>query len=220
MGPCYCPTCRLPIRARDIDLTAGVGQCRKCDRIWKIEDIAGRGPKKEPPPPGWSETEEGGGLLLVSRWSEANPVTPAMLLAFGVLLLMNVLLNGLIYGSDGQMQFLGGGLVFFLVFFGSMILINSFGSTEIRVFGGEITVRHSPFGRSASVATSFVRQVYVERVQTYQSGFVWRVIAMGEGKRVYWLLEGRDLEVARWVERRLEAHLGIQDIRVPREYNG
>ncbi len=234
-----CPKCQTPFEQDSVDLSLGVAYCGSCGHVaeLKLGGESTSAPERSPPappverrpatrpmpprPPGWQEARDGRTLVLSNTWRSADLFFMVFFTAFwdGILGFMFVMM---LAEGDGDAWFIlamphtwiGIGLAYYV----AASLLNR---TTIRADRGGFSISHGPvpwFG-GRRLEQRDLDQFYVVRSNVRvnrQARWNLQVVdASGLGVTV--LRWAKTLEEARWLEYRLEEHLGIENRHVPGE---
>lgn len=214
----------------DVNLSTGLARCRSCERV-QIHAPAGHAAALAPAeplarPPAVTETREGGRFVLAMSWYNNSVLfLIPFCIAWDAFLIFW-------YASalGGSTDASGGISLLMLVFpIGHVAagvgltwhtLATLFNRTTFALGGGRFEVSHGPvpwYG-GLDVREGAVRQLYVvESAVRRNNARTWKLCAkIGDTSRE--LVTGIvDLQLARYIEQRLEAQLGIADARVAGE---
>lgn len=231
--PLACPSCGAPIPAEDVNVALMVALCRGCASTVELAAGRSRPPaallELAAPPAGLTIEDRGGALVLRRRWFEPNG-------AFFFMVLWCVLWDGFLVvwylaafaglasgdvSSIGMALFptlhviAGVGVTYFT-------LATAINHSTITLDDTHLRIAHGPLPWRAPdpVPLRSIDQLYLtQRLQKNQRTFT--LVARRLDRTSVELLSGlpRD-EQARFLEQRIESHLGIPDRAVEGEYTG
>ncbi len=232
--PLACPSCGGRIPADDVNVELMVALCRSCDRAVELAPARAAPPdallELAAPPPGIEAHTEGEDLVLRWRWLKVGPdlfgLAAWVLFWNGFLVVWYAMAFTMLFnGEEDAVLAVVFPLIHVAVGIGAAYLLVAtlVNRSEIRVGPAHITVRHGPLPWSgpAPIPTGAVDQLYVVRNRNKQGGVTYDLVARRVDRTSDALLSGIGDDVqARFLERRIEAHLGIADRPVDGEYTG
>lgn len=224
-----CEGCGQPFTPDDINATLGLAACRSCKRIYPLRPVAPppSAPAALPQPAAWALTIEGSTLVLTRQWRGWGTAFPVIFAGFwnlfvGVfwvaILSGNMKVSG---GDDLPLPLLMMPHTLVGLGTGYWALCSLLNTTTLRADAAALSVRHAPLPwlGSTSIPRDQVRQLYVSRSSVrvnHQATF--NLCVLDAAKVGHTLIgRGRSLQEQRWLEQRIEAHLGIRDEAVPDE---
>lgn len=230
-----CKSCRLPISPQDINLEMAIAKCVACGEVFSFLEQMGGEIRAEPtgrlpaPKPQRFAVEEFGSELTISyRW-----FTPALFVMVffclfwdGFMVMWYSIAIGMIVnGQPAAWAMAAFGLLHLAV--GVGITYSTFASfvnsTQIKISGGELTIRHGPvrWGGNQTLNVDDILQIYCSdrthssRRRQWQS-YQLNVLKKDGGKLVL-LRNLNEPEEALFLEEQLEQKLGIAPQKVPGE---
>lgn len=229
-----CPRCGGALAAEDVNVPLMVALCRGCDATVELIASARTAPPPQlmelaTPPRGIRVSESGGELALSRRWYTSAFQT-------GFLVLWCVVWDGflVVWYAIGLANFAAGqteALIMLLfpilhvaagvgmTYLAAATLVNS---STIRLTASHLEVSHGPlpWGAPAPIPLRAIDQLYLVTVSGKNSR-TWNLVARRSDLTSEEVLTGIGDDVqARFLERRIEAHLGIEDHAVAGEYTG
>lgn len=227
-----CPVCSTPYRGDDVNLSTGLARCRMCDRVEQLTGTTASPATVAPVRPDVAEDlarpstvreeSRGGAFSLSFRWYQ--PMVWFMVpfcIAWDSFL---VVWYAIAFGLGGQMETDGAPVWLMIVFPVGHVaagvaltwhtVATIFNATTFSVANGRFKVSHGPipwFG-GVDVREDTVRQLYVaESNMRRNKQTTYKVCALIEGTAKELVTGISDLSVARYLERRLEQQLGLED---------
>jgi hypothetical protein len=227
MSVLSCERCGKAYGAADVNVQLGLATCRGCDTVYQLSPpaVAPR-PQRERGrlgiPEGWSEGTDGQGLLLRRRW---RGPTAYFLLLFCLFWdgIVGVFWLGALGGAleqSGEVSeappiffllphtLVGLGLTY-------VMLASLLNTTELRVGGGRLTVRHGPvpWWGSRDVPTAGLRQLFVsESSVRVNRRPTYNLCYLDDGSVARTLVSSlQTVAELRWAEQRIEERLEIKD---------
>ena len=222
-----CEVCDQPYHADDINPALGVVTCRQCRRVFSLRTVAApAAPAALPQPSSWQQAVEGSTLVLTRRWRGIGTLFPLVFAGFWnfvVGLFWVGFLSGKVHMGDPSVPlplfllphtFVGLGT-------GYWALCSLLNTTTIRADAATLSVHHAPLPwlGAASISRQRVRQLFVSAsVVRINHQPTFNLCYLDVDNVGHTLLgRGRSLQEQRWLEQRIEAHLGIRDEAVPGE---
>lgn len=241
-APLACPECGRDVPLADVSMDRGVALCRHCSRVFGLQELLGRpardetegdGPPAElvaalPPPDGVTVAEQAGGLVVKRRWFHA---TYLGLLAFavfwdGFLVVWYAAAFAGFASGEGDALF---ALLFPLLHVAAgvgitwMALAGLLNRTTVTVRGSKLRVQHGPvpWAHPPVIPTARLRQLFVVQRRGSKGAISYELHARLTDGSSEKLLGGlRDLRQGRYIEKRVEAFVGIRDRIDPEEHVG
>ena len=228
MSALTCPNCAAPFGPEDVQLSLGLGACRSCRQVIRLDSLRPPDPARAAlrQPAAWSRTIEGTTLVLRRSWRGPSTVF-ALPFAIFWCVLVGAFWVGLLTGKVQSAEMgapiavmllphtlIGVGLVYWA-------LAGLLNTTTVRADAAALSVQHAPlpwFG-SHSVARDRVQQLFVSRSSVRIGNKATFNLSYLDKDRVIHTLVGRGthLDDPRWLEREIESHLNIENEQVPGE---
>lgn len=230
-----CPACKAEVGASAVEVRGSEAEvrCPSCDFTWTIDatdaevavtEAAAReaeAVEEDTPPPGVEVTEVGGTLVLRRRWMTVTTIVlgPAALIGLGVV----AWALRLVSTSNAAISAVLLAAMVLLAFAAYVSLTGFTNRTHIVVDGTGIQVTHGPLPafwvKRHFVPREDIEQLSVKTLRVYRSragaGTTSTrhrlAVSLRDGSEVALLT---NLELAAqglFIERRIEAHLGIED---------
>lgn len=181
-----CTKCKRPILDHEQDVDKGIGHCRGCDFYFLLSDKVKRKRKEIVIPNGASYirlTIEENSLEMRIRW-------------FRNYSMRKVFKESLINGIPGSLYYL------------SAYFVNK---TFVKVENNILEIKHTPIDVLPYVyyKSSYVKQLYVERIGSYMKTFaLYAQLSDGRKEKLLWDL---DKKVLLFIEQEIERIFGIED---------
>ncbi len=217
-----CEVCQSPFTPDDLQPSLGLATCRRCQRV----QVLGRStpvaasPALPARPKAWTESVEGSTLVLRRSWRSMGSIFPLIFAGFWNLIVgifwVAVLTGAMPATEDGLPTFLllvphtlvGLGT-------GYWALSSLLNTTTVRADAAALSVQHAPLPwlGSQTIPRDQVRQLFVSRSSVQVNRQSTYNLCYLDGARVIHTLIGRRprLDEQRWLEQRIESHLGIRD---------
>ncbi len=179
-----------------------------------------------PAPKGMTVATEGGGLVIRRRWFSPSAF---FLLGFAVfwdgflVVWYTIALSGALGGDDAAAMALLFPLLHVAAGVGItwLALATLLNTTKITLRSGELSVEHGPvpWKRPPTLKAGDLEQLWVVEKRGNKGGRSYQLHARTRQGVAHKLVSGlQDVNQARFLERRLEAALGIRDRKVQGEY--
>jgi hypothetical protein len=217
-----CEVCQSPFTPDDLQPSLGLATCRRCQRVQVLGRSTPVAASSAPlsRPMAWTESVEGGTLVLRRKWRSRGTMFPVIFAGFWNVFMVSIWV-GLVTGAVAQTE--GGPPSFFLLIPHTMVGLGTaywaisglLNSTTVRVDAAAISVQHAPLPwlGSQTIPRDQVRQLFVSRSSVKVNRQSTYNLCYLDGARVIHTLIGRRprLDEQRWLEQRIESHLGIRD---------
>ena len=240
--PLKCPNCGSALEPEDVNVDLMVALCRSCSST--VELAGGQPLERDPevrdsppkelmqltmPPDGISVAEQGDTLVLTRKWFKPN-------VQFFGLLLWCIVWDGflVVWYSIGIASLLAGSgealimLLFPILHVAAgvgvtyMLVATVLNHSDIVVTSSHVSIEHGPLPWSAPepIPVGSIDQFYLVQ-HTSKNSRTYSLVARRDDLTSEEILKGLPEDVqARYLERRLEAHLGLDDRAVDGEYTG
>jgi hypothetical protein len=218
-----CPRCGAPLAAGDVNAVTGLVRCRACDEVFRHVPAAGLAPPPPrevipgPAPAGITVLEEGHARTLRYRWRSTRTV---MITVFSVLWIASIR-----YGLSRPEARPGTGVRIIVevalalgIYVAYWALAEWVNTTTFTLAGGWLRMRHGPvpWPGAVDLPAAAIRQLYAHDFTMPQERggdshqYSVRVL-LRDGTARTLMSNLRSPAATRYIERRLEAWLGLAD---------
>jgi hypothetical protein len=224
-----CPSCRAEVPGAALELSLKLGRCPQCDCVFSLEEPSATRPLT-PAEHRAVERQEADGLHLTLPWQTpvayfiaffATVWNLIMLYIVGMIIpmVMSAGLEMIIVGLVPMVHVsVGVGLAYYSV----ALFVNK---TDLHLSSSGLHLRHGPlpWRGNRDVPRAEIAQLFVgERIVKHKNSSrkVYDLKIVLEKGTFLTLLPGIDLSTARFLEHRIEKHLGLSDRPVGGEHLG